>query len=557
MELNTEQRAAVRSPACCNLVIAGAGSGKTRVVAERIRYLVKILNVDPNTIAAVTFTNKAAAELRSRLEFEIGYCGTLHSFCLRAVHEFHIALGMPSRVTVLDEQQSMELLAQCEKELRYYGTKKDLYAALKPGPHIYGSWKGPMSKAQSVAGLYFYKLTEGGMVDFDCLLAHALHLAKHGNRPAGFQHLLVDEYQDSGDVDAELYEQWNYTNNFFVGDPRQSIYSFRGANVQHILDLARPGPVWSVHELTGNYRCDMLVCEAANRLMKNSEWSVPIQSMNAKIAGLLFATEYPSETKEVTGLAKKINESLGAGVPPVEIAVLARTNHLVDFLSDALTGNGVPVARKLHGVAPADWRRVKLMVSFAANPDCDPLARQFIAVTRNATEATALATSAAEAMTSINRHCLKYKPCAASEAPMFLSKHGASYESLEQINRALALLPMGAGAGDLLLAMSEIENEPEVEPSGVTVCTIHAAKGREFSHVYLPAFEQSTIPGTRRDLNLAEERRIAYVAITRAKHFLSISWSATRTPQFGSQRPLARERSQFVFEALPSNIESM
>lgn len=538
-KLNAAQLQAINSDHPRILTIAGPGSGKTRVLIERINRLCST-GTDPARIVAITYTNSAADEMRSRLEHssDIGFVGTLHSFMLRLVQQNANALGYSSpRLAVLSETQADELLERCATEVHYTGTKKDLAAAVASRVVAY-------TPAVLAACRFQNALRRNSLVTFDTLLADGLRLCRTENAIGflDYDHLLVDEYQDACDLHAGIYRSLRIPNFFAVGDPDQSIFGFLGSNVSNIVELAND-PEFEVIHLEANYRCGQAICDAANNLIGHNQGRVEKATVSATgSTGDVDVSAFMNEQAERRAITAKLLGSYS----DLSCAVLLRSNILVDEWVNALEYAGIPIARRIDSTMPEDWAFVRQAVALMVDPSNQWLAQQYLSSQFGHEHAEKLRLAATAAG----------KPLEVAEIPaglqisrygLTLAQIGASPESIELVETAVDTLPPDSTGSDLLLAISQTDESQEVG-DGVWVGTYHGAKGREFDAVFLPCCEQEIIPGTGKNRSLEEERRLFYVGLTRARHQVTISYARERKPAYGRPKPVPATPSQFISE---------
>jgi DNA helicase-2/ATP-dependent DNA helicase PcrA len=538
--LNSAQERAVTSEAPIILCLAGPGSGKTWTLVERLQYKIDC-GVNPGGFAVITYTNAAADEIRQRVSNRnhlgecLGYCGTLHGFLLR---ELERARGQ--RLTVLDAEREEEFLALIRDEVRYKGTREALAREIAKGPQLLPA--GARLTIQEIAACRFFnRLKASNLVTFDLILHQGRDLVvNHPDRIGKYSHLFVDEYQDSGNIDAEIYMGLPIANKFFVGDPDQAIYSFRGGDVENILDLTH-NPQVEVICLEDNYRCGQSICQAAQLLIEHDPGRPPKRTRSATgQSSYIMVSPYDTEGDERAGLIRTLLDVRGG-----EVAVLVRTNWLARQFTQSLTAAGIKIAAKTRRELPPDWAQAKLLLALLNDPENDDLAFWYLDHRHGRREASRARLEANAAGLSVNQHSLKIPAVGLGEIGPYLTHTGVTSASMEVIAQAIGLLPSGANLSELLLALQEIERHEEEIGEGVMVTTVHSAKGREWDVVFLPAFEQEIIPGKLGELE--EERRLAFVAITRAKTELHISYAESRTPQFGG--PRTATPSQFIQEA--------
>lgn len=543
--LNSQQQSAVESDERLICMMAGPGSGKTHTLIERTRRLIEDGN-DPAMMAVITFTNEAARELERRSEHAFGYCGTLHGFMLRLLQQHGSLIGLGEKLTILDEAARDALLKEVCKESGYRGTKGELQAALDLGPHWLENSKGAgnaLSKAQTAALLYYQRLCAGSMADYDSILHFGLRLARALDPwDLKFLYLFVDEYQDSSPLDAQIYDALPVSDRFYIGDPDQSIYAFRGASVENILQLAER-PDAQVLALEDNYRSGARICAVAQCLIEHNAARPAKRTRSARdIDSSITLERFIEEREELVWIARQINALPDAG----ECAVLVRTNKLVEYFRDGLAGFGVPMPRVKRAATPADWSKAQLLLSLLCNPDNDRLAYAWLLETKGQAAADNAKLEALSNFDSINATALHLKTPELHVVPLHLGLELISPESFERVKAAVETLPGGATLPELV---ASLQHEPavEYEGGGVHVSTIHGAKGREWDHVFLPAFEQGVLPSQSKSASIEEERRLAFVAMTRARHSLNITHSQTRREfyKFGER---LMEPSQFIAE---------
>ena len=541
--LSPQQTKVVESSSPTIVCVAGPGSGKTRTLVERINRLIDD-GVHPGGIVVITFTNAAANEIKHRIQdgIGLGYVGTLHGFMLRHIQQYGHGHGPGRQVSVIDEDQSAALLLRIADRHNYKGTSAALTDLIKDGPVNRPPVSGRYTAQELIAATFFREMKECGMVTFDTLLHYGAIIA-----PAilGYSHLFVDEFQDSADIDAEIYKALPIPYKFYVGDPDQSIYGFRGGNVMNLLNMA-----WG-HEvclLESNYRSDRSICILANRLIGHNLQRVEKDTVAVSdFAGEVGLTVYDTTGQEMARVASAIGQAAGTS------AVLLRTNHLVETWTDYLRNMGIPVVTKKPLHLPPDWRLAKLFIACCNEPRNNATMLWLAEQTIGPEAARKLSLKAAMQKQSLNSLFLDLPSGLTIRATIDRSGQTISAHGVERLNALAATLEPTAGIPELLLAIAEAEGRETEEGTGVVVATMHGAKGREWDNVWLPSFEDEIIPGTRKDVDVEEERRLAYVAVTRARHRLHLSWCKARQPQWGSRwgTPAPATPSRFGAEMEP------
>lgn len=462
MKPNKEQAAIIAAPEAQILVLAAAGSGKTRVIIWRILALIE-QGYDAAKIVAITFTNIAAGELEARLavhKVKIGYVGTLHGYALRQIANHGAVLGYVGMPTIITEEEATERRKAVIKRLRLTAS-----TSLEAIDNAIGT-KGT-SNAHLVAIAYRKELRASNAVDFTTILAEFETLLVM-NPFLSLDGLFVDEYQDSGARDARIYGLIHAELDFRVGDVDQSIFGFRGGRVENILELAS---VRATYHLPTNYRSARSIVAAANRLLEDALGTrEPMQAFR-KETGIVTLKEYPNVLTEAASIAALIRHS---GRPESDFAVLTRFNARSFALRAALASEGVTVR----------------------------------AITRPKLEASTMA-----AMEQLSRNTVPPGDIGAA-----LVSLGVSMAEIRAVNDAWTI--------DLETTLLSLKGEEEsISGDGVHVGTIHSLKGGQAPVVFMAGMEAHTTPGKKKGDDLAEERRIAYVGMTRAMDELHISWS--------------------------------
>lgn len=456
-----EQLAIVTADEQRLLVLAAAGSGKTRVLVWRIEYLINEGNLDPSKMVAITFTNIAADELKRRLDamgIRIGFVGTLHAFALRHIAQHGHKLGYKGMPTILSEEAAIDQRKATLKKLKLPASTT--LEAIDEAIGIKGT-----SNAHLCALQYRKDMRAANALDFTLILAEfATLLAADGLE---LDALFVDEYQDSGQRDARIYDMITAAADFRVGDPDQSMYSFRGGKIENIMRLSKE---WKTYRLPTNYRSARSIIATANRLMENELGRRDLMESFRRETGVVTLKQYPNVLTEAASVAAFIRHS---GRPASDFAVLTRFNARADAVRAALSSEGVTV-RKMA------------------------------------------------------------KP--ALNGPTMSALHDMNDDSFDNVNAGAVFAAAGLDMSDIriigenwkgtlaetLVALELAEEEAVGE--GVHVGTVHSLKGGEKLIVFVLGMESHTWPGKKAGPDLAEERRVAYVAFTRAQDELHVSW---------------------------------
>lgn len=621
ISLNAEQTAAVTAPDGPALVLAGAGSGKTRVIVERMLWLIEERGVDPRRLLAMTFTNKAADEMRQRIAERLGvervpcWMGTFHSFGLYVLRREIEQLGRPGHFTVFDDADQLSLMKRLVKAL------PGSYARVTPrGALEYiSSLKQRVARPETEApagseeetyltlwNQYHDALTGANAVDFDDLLALTVRLfeehetvrAKYERR---FPHVHVDEYQDTNHAQYRIIRALckDHKNVFVVGDEDQSIYAWRGADIRNILDFERDFPNARVYRLERNYRSTAPILDAANAVVAHNRARLGKRLWTALTEGekprFYRAEDAEEEARWV------VNDIVARGAPLNEVAVLFRTNAQSRLLEEACSRRGLRCI-VLGGIRFYSRKEIKDVLAYLrliVNPADDvSLTRVLNVPPRGIGSATlehieeyaaarkaplfqvlreigADTTFSARARESAGGfvHLIDDLASAAATSPVAplveklieaIGYRDYVRQSDEKDFRArleivdefvVSCRQFDAQGGKTLVEflqeralLSDVDEWDKQLPA-VALITCHNAKGLEFDHVYVAGLEDGLFPfvsefDDHRDIE--EERRLCYVAMTRARSSLTLTAAASRMLYGRTHND--REVSRFVCE---------
>ncbi len=607
-DLNPAQREAVLHVEGPLLVVAGAGSGKTRVLTHRVAHLIHAHGVKPNEILAITFTNKAATEMRERLERILGRTAraiwilTFHAACGRILRREAERLGYRSSFTIYDQADQVRVVKACLEELgkdpkRF--TPRGIHAQISKAKNQLVSPEEYMGRVASfwdqtvaeVYELYQRKLYTSNAVDFDDMLMLTVQVLERFPEAlerwqTTFRHILVDEYQDTNHAQYRLLQLLaaKHRNVFAVGDPDQSIYAFRGADIRNILDFEEDFGGADTVALEQNYRSTNAILGAANAVIDNNRDRKPKRLWSELGEGdPVEAVEVEDEHAEARFVAAEIARLVESGQSASEIAVFYRTNAQSRVLEDVLVRQQVPY-QVIGGPRFYERAEIKDAVAYLAllhNPS-DAVALMRIAnrprrgigdtsVRRLVTHAEALgiwlweatadpeaagvATASARAIRGF-RTLVESLMSSAQElevdelVEVVLQRSGMieAYEAERTIEargrienlqelvgsaqeyRARVDDPTLAGFLEEVQLQSDQDTLATDTPQ-VTLMTIHNAKGLEYRVVFLIGMEEGIFPHARsiEDNEIEEERRLAYVGMTRAMERLTLTHATARS----------------------------
>lgn len=536
MNPNPQQQAAIDSGAAATFVIAGPGSGKTSVLVKRIeRLFTQQLLPD---VVVLTFTNSGAREITKRItkgEEEVEYIGTLHGYCYQLINRFGHLIGYrrEGNVTIVDEQASETFLKQTMEKLRCRTSLKQIRLTRD----------NPKGDARLVWLEYLHTLKRQNMIDYDRILQDGLALMQIEEVREAIQcdELLVDEAQDSGETDWAIYNAFPAKSRFIVGDFDQSIFSFRGARPDLFNTAVAFSPGATTYVLESNYRANRHFCELANRLIEKNAHRPKKQTIAADSArdGVVDYSRFEDQAAELRHLGMRLHFRHEQGIDWREMAVLSRNNYEANQAMEYCRAAGIPVAERVNAL-PRDWRQAMTLLSWACDPMNELLASQVLR-DRGQSEVD-IADRVRQCR--VNQNPIVTCPGVELVSPDFLlATNDITQESIDRVLAAKALLPETATLADLVHSLWRPEETTYSE--GVTFSTIHGAKGREWDVVMVIGMEEGVLPG-RGDIE--EERRLAFVAITRARHYLSLSSVERRRTQWGQE--VKCQPSRFLEEML-------
>lgn len=601
-QLNEPQREAVLNTEGPLLVLAGAGSGKTRVLTYRIAHMIEDCNVAPWNILAITFTNKAAKEMAERVEALIGsaandmWVRTFHSACVRILRKDIERLGYSRSFNIIDSDDQKSLVKECLKEL---GISEEEFPAktvmneissakdklLLPDEYIkqYGS-EYRLDKLGRIYRLYQQKLKNSNDLDFDDLIMLTVKLFEEAPEVLEyyrnkFKYILVDEYQDTNMAQNELILMLakEHKNICVVGDDDQSIYRFRGADVTNILEFENQFPNVKTIRLEQNYRSTQNILDAANQVIKNNSGRKTKSLWTDGGEGdKLSVYRATSDFDEADHILKIVNSLTAEGYKYSDIAILFRAKASSKIIEDSFMRAAVPY-RVLSGLRFYDRKEIRDMIAYLRlikNPNDDISLRRIINVpSRKIGKVTidAIASAAARENVSLYKamggHLSELKGGVTDffnvieklrtmaqeltidqlvEAVYNETGYAASLEKDDHcIERMENIGELISGAKhymetvdeptfddymDNLVLVSDIDNYDE-DMDAIVMMTMHAAKGLEFPVVFICGFDDGVFPSVKAIYDpdeIEEERRLCYVAITRARKKLYITSSYSR-----------------------------
>ena len=643
--LNSEQKAAVSCVDGPVLIVAGAGSGKTRVLTSRIAYILEQQDLDPSRILALTFTKKAASEMKERIALMVGerkarrlYMGTFHSVFIRFLREFSGSLGYPESFTIYDTSDSVSAIKSCLKDLqldekvykpkdvlsRISMAKNNLVTAdaYRRNPNaLQSDASAKKPRICDIYQLYTQKCKQAGVMDFDDILLNMNILLR--DNPAAlesiagrFDYIMVDEYQDtnfSQYLILKKLSQW-HQNICVVGDDSQSIYAFRGAKIENILNFKKDYPQHHIFRLVQNYRSTKVIVDAANSLIEKNTARIPKEcySMGAEGERIRLIQAYTEQEEALLIASSILSRIQSEKAEYQDFAILYRTNAQSRALEEALRRRNLPYMI-YSGNSFFERAEVKDMMAYfklVVNVNDNESFKRIVNKPARGIGDTSLAalTAAASAhqmplfkaayLDDLEKYGLKQaaikkirefcdmigqlalkanvqdaytvaKRIADDSGLYLFYKLDTSIEgqsrtaNVEELIGSVSLFieeKKNEYAEDLIAEgqisdgsdlaesdypvvtlcdylenaslLSAVDVDDEESSNKIALMTAHSSKGLEFPYVFVAGMEENIFPSggfMASESEIEEERRLFYVAMTRAKKVLQISFASTRT----------------------------
>lgn len=621
--LNSEQLEAVKHNCGPCLVLAGAGSGKTTVLVQRTARLVREKVAQPSEILLLTFTNKAAREMKSRIEAEIGkqadglWAGTFHGFGVRLLKTYGARIGLPKQFAILDSNDSSQLVREILKTTRFANKDKwdtdELWQVMQKirsreplSPSINPAYK---EAAEVLLPQYLKKLQILGAVDFDGILLGCLEIFKHQDirekLHSQIQFMMVDEFQDTNDTQMEFVEQLvnDKKNLMVVGDDDQAIYGWRGAKVQNILNFPKRYKNCKTIKLERNYRSSAEILEISNAVIqKNPQRFGKVLSAHGNNTTAVKPEVFVLENSqgELDLVMREISDFKASNRPLSEFAILYRSNSqgaeleailrqnqtpyqisggmsfferkeikdILAYLRAALWHQDFSIKRIINipsrGIGEVTFERLNNLSQENKKPFYQMLgaAAQFGFKAEVSNELKKFQNNL-DALAGILR-----SSCLAEDLSRFfvdlgyrssLQAHSSDMESAQRkwylAESAFRIFEnfrkKGGNIADLLENLELKDEGDERQKEALQLMTIHAAKGLEFEKVIILGVEEDLLPHKSLGSNIEEERRLFYVALTRAKKSLILTRCKNRDLR---GKPTLRSPSRFLLEIPEKSI---
>ena len=584
--LNLKQIEAVKHLNSPALVVAGPGSGKTRVLTHRVAYLIQEKNIPEENILCVTFTNKAADEIKTRVNSllagtsfssKLPWSGTFHSICSKILRKDGIHIGIPPSYVIYDTDDSSDVIKGILKDFgidskRFHpkaiwetisSAKSELVTDIDYEGYAQGYYQRTVAK---VYPEYQKRLRDNNALDFDDLLFEAVKLFDQNPKVLDkyqklFKYILVDEYQDTNKAQYVLTKMLSnsHKNLFVVGDMSQAIYSFRGADFRNILNFQRDYPDAKIYNLEQNYRSTQIILDAAKNVIKNNSTHIPLDLWTDKKEGeKIVVFSGGTDREEVEFVISEISNQITRGKDFGDIAVLYRTNAQSRTIEEALIKNNIPY-RIFGGVRFYSRKEIKDIVAYLRvihNPKDSVSWKRIIntpprGVGQKSVEKIKDKKWDLEEIEKVSKlpiskwigdkdslSTLELMEEVLTDTGYIKWLDDGTEEALSRIENIKELKSVAAlfvNLEDFLENVSLIENSEKpsekTNTNSITLLTAHASKGLEFSVVFIIGMEEGLFPHSQSmgEIDeLEEERRLCYVAITRAKDKVFLSNARSR-----------------------------
>ena len=576
MNLDTQQQTAIKTTSPRALVLAGAGSGKTRVLIERIAWLIETQKVSPTEIMAFSFTRKASGEIRDRLKERIGgkangvQMGTMHGLALEFIHRFGEAIGLrPANVTVYGDWESGYLLADVAQEMT---AKKPALKATKDALERYyqtGEEPKKDDPGRDLFTVFLARCRENNALTYGALLVGLRLLVPTLAKYLHVRHILVDEIQDIDPLQWAIINEMAFAfkaNLFVVGDIDQSIYEFRGAVPKYLVDHAEE---FDIYRLEANYRSVPSIVEAANRLIEHNQDRITKTMRATREIGGALAVLMAVSSEQIFAISKGIKEIDGVRYVPESIevggpvAILARKHSLLGKIDRLMEEAGIPhtyIGKTTALTNSEPFRRFHAFLKLAVNPFDNfsfLLIRDIIGLSRE--EYGRVRLDAADKGRSHfqvflgNTDFLKFQVYFDNTLSGFAEYVNSAYPDLSPESLAFIQKWTSEHSDDIAsyldwLATFDVQDEIKCEIEGITLSTIHAAKGLEWPVVIVAGCNEGIIPARPNDPDEIEgERRLMYVAMTRAMDQLMLTVRPTESIDAAGRVHKSPE-SRFIME---------
>lgn len=501
-----------------------AGAGKTATLVRRV------MERGPENSIILTFTQAGAAEFARRLApHKPKFAGTCHSLMFRILQQFGDALNYhPGSIGIADEDTCKDMLKKTREKLGMQRRITDKKLMARDGDDAEAVWRE-----------FEFQLRCRNLVTYDQILVlGARLLLNQAVRDMWWcRDLLVDEAQDSAEVEWDIFRSFPTNNLFVVADPNQSIFGFRGGRPDLFIQFSKESETIRANE---TFRCAPAIVTAANRIIPSGM----VAADPLRTPGFVTVTAHETDADERQWCAQRIHEAQGAGQT---VAVLARTNWIVNEARNFCEGYGIKVAKPPRMDNVDEWKRVICLVGLLIDPHSDGGTERWLRLTKSNAEANKIVLSALSRGKELSQYAPVFPTClnaAVAHLPVLLAKKGIGLEVTAAVQQRIDLMP-DATFPDVLADLYRRDQwGARHDASGVVFSTVHGFKGREADVILVLGMEDGVFPQLKADSDPEEERRLCYVAVTRARHALHLSHARMRRQEFGP--PLKPLPSRFL-----------
>ncbi|MBL0387877.1 UvrD-helicase domain-containing protein [Tumebacillus sp. ITR2] len=602
--LNPAQHQAVTSSSKRICVLAGAGTGKTKTLTSRIAYLNDEHRIGTSGMLALTFTRLAGLEMKERIASLVGeqkakemFCNTFHAFCVTALQRYGNRLGLEPNFTIYDPEDQESVVEQVIKDLKVKAKVADVF--LDINCFIRGEEKFKSEATRLAATEYKYRLKRNNAISLDELLLRTLILFKQEAVAEyyreSYPYVFVDEFQDTDEIQWEIIQLFRPKNLLVVGDDFQAIYGWRGARVENILEVAED-PAYEVVKLEQNYRSTLPIVDASNSLIKhNTKQTEKVLVTDRPGDPVVTLLDFVNEEQEAAYIADHVMQHRRAGGKFSDVAVLARTNRQLSLVKDKLREGAIPaliISKDSDPLAKPDVQKLLKYIAYMINPSDERSLRSCINFPER--RITDLQMSGAEVDAGFGKSLREAMEDQAPKCRNFFNQIDATTRNgdnnsfwsddawlviqgcafdlglkdfytdhslqnrYEDVRAGLTFAQRWCNqqhaAGERAdiqtfmkwIHIRDLQDYYQRDVDAIQLFTIHGSKGLEFDTVIMVGMNQGTFPSKRSmKTDPEEERRLAYVGVTRAKRHLILTRPQTT---FGYGKMTEHEPSQYIRE---------
>ncbi len=566
--LNENQKKAVISDNKRILCLAGAGSGKTEVITRKTAYMLKS-RISPRNIACITFTRAAGKEMKKRInsiDNEKGkdvFCNTFHKFCIEILNKYGYRIGISPNFSIINQEERDRVLGEISLEFNYKYKSKDVNKIIVK----YEDYENKTFKEKEIVDTYITYMRENNSCDIEMLQYFAFYLLKEYKDVKAYYHntykyISIDEYQDTNNIQNLIIDEINPEYLFVVGDNRQAIYGFRGANIEHILSFKEKYKEADVIQLINNYRSTDKIVAASNNLISHAKNQISDNMIaNKQGSNILFIN---SENEELQARNIVLTLTSYEDIDYSDMAIVSRTNKELDYIAKYLDDMKVPYVRNIKDTFPNEY-----LLLFSNLQNVENSTKLYSLLKKvdiiSEEELKVMKIKSLESGISLFNYMKNIKEGAPKEFIKVLNDIKVTSNLYEYMQKACRLFSLNFNdikehinswineqleLGEKRISINDfikdmyLDSSKKINDDGISLVTVHGSKGLEWHTTVVIGLNESNFPQKRGDEE--EERRMAYVAFTRAKEKLILS-SYENGYDFKKQ-PIKLEKSKFLDE---------